>query len=54
MVIEALLTLRETTDDYEVTVIHDGSKDHTSQFLGEQARIYPDEVRVVHHAKNRG
>lgn len=54
MVITVLLTLRELTDDYEVIVINDGSKDHTAQVLDELARIYPDEVRVIHHVKNRG
>lgn len=54
MVVTALLTLRELTDDYEVIVINDGSKDHTPQVLDELARIYPGEVRVVHHVKNRG
>ncbi|GIK58549.1 MAG: glycosyltransferase family 2 protein [Chloroflexi bacterium] len=54
MVITVLLTLRELTDDYEVVVINDGSKDHTAQVLDELARIYPDEVRIVHHVKNRG
>ncbi|NJN55873.1 MAG: glycosyltransferase [Anaerolineae bacterium] len=33
MVISVLLTLRELTDDYEVVVINDGSKDHTAQVL---------------------
>ncbi len=54
MVITTLLTLRELTDDYEVIVINDGSKDHTPQVLDELARVYPDEVRIVHHVKNRG
>ncbi|MBE2200746.1 MAG: glycosyltransferase family 2 protein [Anaerolinea sp.] len=54
MVITVLLTLRELTDDYEVIVINDGSKDHTGAVLDELARIYPNEVRVVHHQKNRG
>jgi glycosyltransferase involved in cell wall biosynthesis len=54
MVIRVLLTLRELTDDYEVVVINDGSQDHTPQVLDELARIYPGEVRVVHHIKNRG
>ncbi len=54
MVITSLLTLRELTADYEVIVVNDGSADHTPQLLDELARIYPDEVRIVHHAKNRG
>lgn len=54
MVMTVLLTLRELTDDYEVIVINDGSKDHTGLLLDELARKYPGEVRVVHHVKNRG
>ncbi|MCA9969215.1 MAG: glycosyltransferase family 2 protein [Anaerolineales bacterium] len=54
MVVTVLLTLRELTDDYEVIVINDGSKDHTAAVLDELARIYPDEVRIIHHVKNRG
>ncbi|MCB8918169.1 MAG: glycosyltransferase family 2 protein [Ardenticatenaceae bacterium] len=54
MVITVLLTLREISDDYEVIVINDGSKDHTAQVLDELARVYPHEVRIVHHVKNRG
>jgi len=54
MVITSLLTLRELTDDYEVIVINDGSKDHTPQVLDELARVYPDEVRIIHHEQNKG
>lgn len=54
MVVTTLLTLRQLSDDYEVIVINDGSKDHTPQVLDELARIYPDEVRIVHHVQNRG
>lgn len=54
MVITVLLTLRELTDDYEVIVINDGSRDHTAAVLDELARLYPDEVRIVHHVNNRG
>ena len=54
MVVTTLLTLREICHDYEVIVINDGSQDHTPQVLDELARIYPDEVRVIHHVKNKG
>lgn len=54
MVVTALLTCREVTDDYEVIVINDGSRDHTPQVLDELARVYPDHVRIIHHVKNRG
>lgn len=54
MVITVLLTLRQLTDDYEVIVVNDGSADHTAAVLDELARIYPDEVRIIHHPQNRG
>jgi len=54
MVVTVLLTLRELTDDYEVIVVNDGSQDHTAELLDELARIYPDEVRIIHHPQNRG
>ncbi|MBP6015987.1 MAG: glycosyltransferase family 2 protein [Candidatus Promineofilum sp.] len=54
MVISVLLTLRELTDDYEVIVVNDGSQDHTAAVLDELARIYPNEVRIIHHPQNRG
>jgi glycosyltransferase involved in cell wall biosynthesis len=53
MVLTALLTLRQVTDDYEVIVVNDGSQDHTPQLLEELASCYP-EVRVVHHLRNAG
>ena len=53
MVVNALITARRLTPDYEVIVINDGSRDLTPQILDELARVYP-EVRVVHHQKNRG
>ena len=53
MVLSALLTLRELTDDYEVIVVNDGSADYTPEILNELARVY-DRVRVIHHEKNKG
>jgi glycosyltransferase involved in cell wall biosynthesis len=54
MVVTVLLTLRELTDDYEVIVVNDGSQDHTAAVLDELARVYPHEVRIIHHPQNRG
>jgi glycosyltransferase involved in cell wall biosynthesis len=54
MVLAALNTCRKLTDDYEVIVINDGSKDYTGEVLDELARVYPGHVRVVHHVQNRG
>ena len=53
MVLAALLTVRELTDDYEVIVVNDGSSDYTPQVLEELAKVYR-EVRIIHHPQNRG
>ncbi|MBN1813750.1 MAG: glycosyltransferase family 2 protein [Anaerolineae bacterium] len=53
MVLTALMTLRQVTDDYEVVVVNDGSADYTAEVLDELASRYP-ELRVIHHPKNRG
>ena len=53
MVIGAVLAARKLTDDFEVLVINDGSRDATPQIADELARVYP-EVRVIHHERNRG
>jgi len=53
MVLTALMTLRQLTDDYEVIVVNDGSADYTAQVLDELATRYP-ELRVIHHEQNRG
>ncbi len=50
MVIRALQTLREISDDYEVVVINDGSEDDSRSILEELARIYPKQFRF----DNRG
>jgi glycosyltransferase involved in cell wall biosynthesis len=53
MVLSAILVLEKLTDDYEVIVVNDGSRDYTSEILEELERRY-DRVRVVHHEKNKG
>ncbi|HUT14950.1 MAG TPA: glycosyltransferase family 2 protein [Anaerolineae bacterium] len=53
MVISALLTLRELTDDYELIVVNDGSTDYTAEVLDELARMY-EHVRIIHHEQNKG
>ncbi len=46
-------TLREVTDDYEIIVIDDGSKDHSREILAELAPKV-SRLRVVLHEANRG
>lgn len=53
MVVLADRTLRKLTDDYEVIVVNDGSRDHTAQVLSEMESLYPM-LRVIHHPVNRG
>ena len=54
LVITAVRVAGTLTPDFEVIVINDGSQDDTPRILDELARVYPDRVRIVHHAKNRG
>lgn len=53
MVIRALQTVRELTDDYEVIVVNDGSRDDSLKILSELTCILPD-FRLVNHEKNKG
>ena len=53
LVIAARQTAASLTSDFEVIVVNDGSADATARIVDELARTYP-EVRVVHHAANRG
>ena len=54
MVVAALITARDLTDDYEVIVVNDGSADYTPEVLDELARVYAPHVRIIHHAQNTG
>ncbi|RIL07514.1 glycosyltransferase family 2 protein [bacterium] len=53
MVLRAVMTLRDLTDDYEVIVTNDGSADHTGAMLDELAALVPC-LRVIHHPRNMG
>src|SRR5512138_2370281 len=53
MVVLTDRTLRQLTDDYEIIVVNDGSKDHTAQVLSELESVYR-RLRVVNHATNMG
>lgn len=53
MVITARTAARQVTDDFEIIVVDDSSRDHTGLVLDELERLVP-ELRVVRHEKNRG
>jgi len=53
MVILTDITLRTLTDDYEIIVIDDGSRDASRRILQELERRY-DRLRLVFHEKNNG
>jgi len=53
MIISAFLTVQRITNDFEIIVVNDGSKDHTAELLNELQRLYP-QVRVITHPQNRG
>lgn len=53
MIIAALITLPKVTNDYEIIIINDGSKDYTQEMLEELDRVYP-QVRIIHHPVNQG
>jgi len=54
MVMRAIQTLREVSDDYEVYVFDDGSTDDSCLILQELARLYPKEFRFERHDRPTG
>ncbi|MBU0517777.1 glycosyltransferase family 2 protein [bacterium] len=49
----AIEAARLVTDDFEVIIVNDGSQDRTGEIADRVAQTHP-EVRVIHHAQNRG
>jgi glycosyltransferase involved in cell wall biosynthesis len=53
MVLMAVRTLNEITDDFEVIVVNDGSKDYTADVLTSLSNQIP-QVKIVPHNGNQG
>ncbi len=53
MIDEVLAVCRPLTDDLEVVVVDDGSRDRTAEVILEKAKENP-EVRLVQHPVNQG
>src|SRR3712207_4002925 len=49
----ALAALPRFTDDFEIIVVNDGSRDATGRIADELAHLHPA-LRVVHHDQNKG
>jgi glycosyltransferase involved in cell wall biosynthesis len=54
LVHDAFEVLPALTNDFEVIVINDGSRDHTAQVLSDLEERYGPRFRVVTHEQNRG
>ncbi len=54
LVEEALSTLPDLADEFEIIVVDDGSRDATPLIADELAALHPGIVRAVHHPANRG
>lgn len=50
---EALQTAKQISDDFEIIIVNDGSKDRTGEIADRLAEQSP-EIRVVHHEVNQG
>lgn len=53
LVVLADKTARQLTDNYEIIVVDDGSKDH-SKFVLEELKAKYKSLKIVEHKKNRG
>lgn len=50
----ALSSVEKLTDDYEIVLVNDGSKDTTGKIIDSIKKRYGKEVVVIHHKKNKG
>ena len=54
LVAEALETLSDFAERFEIIAVNDGSRDGTAEIADRLAAEHPDVVRVVHHSVNQG
>lgn len=54
LVEEALTTLPDLADAFEIIVVDDGSRDRTAAIADELTAAHPGVVRAVHHPTNQG
>lgn len=50
---EALTVASQISDDYEIIIVNDGSRDRTAE-IAEQLATQNPQVRVIHHETNKG
>lgn len=50
---DALAAADQVSDDYEIIIVNDGSKDRTAEIADKLAKKYA-QVRVIHHEVNKG
>ena len=53
MILLTVETAERLELDYDVTIVDDGSREHTHQLLDRIERDYP-KVRAIYHPRNRG
>ena len=54
LVEDAMKTLQDLTDDFEVIVVEDKSKDNSKQILLDLQKKYPKIFRPIFHERNKG
>jgi glycosyltransferase involved in cell wall biosynthesis len=54
MIVRGMQVAPTITDDFEIIVINDGSRDDSALVLKELCRLYPDRLRVMHETRASG